>query len=325
MRRLILSILLLVLVGCQRHMHYAAGKEDEVFVVADPGTWRAVEERLRESLEREILIVHHEQIFHLIWTDPDEFTRRSARKNLLIVGQMSGQRSSKLIQEILPPSSLESAVEKGAGVFVIENLYREGQTVIVVVGTNSEIIRKTLEKSSDVIFQTLRDRTKERIKSRMFSNLNSRLVKNMEKKYGWLLKLPSQYKLTREEGSFVRFARHYPDRLIAVYWEDGEELEGRECLEKREWFGRVFYDGDTILEDMTKVRNVEVDGRRATRIVGVWQNEGYVMGGAFITYCIHDPELGRNYIIDGLVFSPGRDKWVYLTELEGIVESFHLE
>jgi len=50
-----------------------------------------------------------------------------------------------------------------------------------------------------------------------------------------------------------------------------------------------------------------------------------VMGGPFISLCIRAPVLNRNYLIDGLLFAPGKKKWIYLAELEAIVESFQLE
>lgn len=325
MQRILILVFLLALLSCGENIQYGAGKEDEVFVVADPGTWKDFEGLLRECLERKIPIVHQEQIFYIAGINPDELPRYRSRKNLLFVGRITGQRSSPLIQEILPSSSLEKTVEKGRGIFVVENPYRGGQTAIVITGTNNEAIRETLKNSSDILFQILWDKAKERIKERALSNLNSRLVKNLKKKYGWFLKLPSQYRVAKEEKNMVRFARHYPDRLISVYWKDGERFKPSECLEKREWFGRVFYDGDTILKDMTKMREMEMDGTWATRIDGVWQNEKHVMGGAFITLCIYDDSQNRSYLVDGLLFSPGRKKWIYITELEGIIESFVIE
>jgi len=324
MVRLVLPLFVLALFGCGKSIQYAAGKEDEVFVVTDPSTWRDVEEPLRMALERKVPIVHPEQIFSLVRTDPDEFARFRARKNLLIVSRIRGQRSSALIQELLPPSSLESA-EEGSRIFFLENPYREGQLAIVIVAATNESLRETVQMSSDALFQTLWDGAKKRIKERTLLNLNSSLTNRFVKEYGWLLRVPLQYKLTRKEEHMVRLTRHYPDRLISVHWKDGEDLRQEQCLERREWFGRVFLDGDTILTDMTKVTDVEVNGIRATRIDGVWQNKEHVMGGAFITLCIYDQNRKRDYLIDGLVFAPGRKKWIYLAELEGIVESFKFE
>jgi hypothetical protein len=318
-------LFLSVLFGCSENIQYAAGKEDEIFVVIDPTTWNDVEEPLRMALERKVPIVHPEQIFSLVKTDPGQFPRFRARKNLLIIGRIRGQRSSALIQELLPPSSLEGGAEEGSRIFFVENRYREGQLAIVIVGASNESLRETVRISSDALFQTFWDGAKKRIKKRALVNLNSSLINRFAEDYGWSLKLPVQYKLTRKEERLVRLARHYPDRLISVHWEERKGIEPDECLERREWFGRVFLDGDTILRDMTKAVDVEVNGVRGTRIDGVWQNEEHVMGGAFITLCIYDPNRQRDYLIDGLLFAPGRKKWIYLAELEGIVESFTSE
>jgi hypothetical protein len=325
MLKLILSSLLLSVLACSGGLRQAGGKDDDVFVVADPTTWADVEEPLRESLERQVLIVHDEQVFHLIATDPDHFERYTGRKNLVFVGRTGGQRTSRWIQELLPPASLKATVEKGAGMFVIDDPYREGQTAIVIAGTSDEAIRRILASSSDILFRTLFDRAKERIKRRVLSGLRTRLADRMREKYGWALNLPLPYKLIREEINMVRFARHYPDRLISVYWEDDYAAGFYDCLGKREWFGRAFHDGDVILKERTEVRDEEVDGMQARRIDGIWQNEKQVMGGPFITLCLHVPGSNRRYLVDGLLFAPGKKKWVYLTEIEGIVETFRPE
>ena len=321
----VLCLVLLTVLACSERIPYATGREDEVFVIIDRGTWDGLQELLKATFEKERRIVQWERIFSLQRVDPDEFPRYRARKNLLIVGRVAGQRTSELIQELLPAASMEKVVEKGGGVFAIENPYREGQIAFVIAGMDTDAIRETIEKSSDSLFEILWARVKERIKERALHRLNRRLIEMIEEKYGWSLKLPQQYRLSKEEENVVRFTRHYPDRLVSVYWEEGGELTQSSCLEKRAWLGKAFFDGDTLLPEMTSVRDAELDGARAVRIDGVWQNEGQVMGGPFISFCIRAPVVNRNYLIDGLLFAPGKKKWIYLAELEAIVESFQLE
>ncbi len=314
---------LLVLLGCGGAGQYAGGKEDEVFVVADLHVWKELGPHLERCLEQDIRVVHEEQVFYLERIDPETVPEFRWRKNLLVVGTISGQRTSPLIAQHLSPESLESAREKGASIFAVDSPYRREQVAIVVTGTSSKAIREVLETSCDVLFETFFDRVKERIKARVTSDVNTRLTREIQTEYGWTLTFPKHYRLSREEGKMVSFVQHFPDRIISVYWEQ-EEGPG-DCLQKREDFGRTYLDGDFILREKTKVEDVEIEGHTVTRIEGVWQNEKHVMGGAFITHCIHLPEQKMGFLIDGLLFAPGKKKWMHMAELEAIVESFRME
>lgn len=317
-------LLLLFLVACSEDVYYAAGKEDEVFVVADSGVWKELKNLIKESLYKDVRIVHEKPIFTVKYVEPQNFRLKQKRKNLLLIGSVTSDRTSEFIRNILPSDALSKIESQGAGIFLAENFYAEGQIVIVIGAKDMTSLKDILKKKQDTLFKIFQGKIKERIKAKTLQQLNERLSKRMRNQYGWSLKLPRQYLVSRDLDRFVRFIRRHPDRFISVYWEFTDNFDAQYCLDERKIIAKIYYRGDQIDTRRTKIEGFKFRGRDIFVISGVWQNEQYVMGGPFLTYCIYEPKKKTAYFVDGLIFAPGKNKWVYLCELEAIIESFEL-
>jgi len=320
----IFLLLLLFLVTCSEDVYYAAGKEDEVFVVADSGVWKELKHLIKESLYKDVRIVHEKRIFTAKYVEPQNFASKQRRKNILLVGSVTSDRTSEFIRNILPSDALSKIESQGAGIFLAENFYAEGQIVIVIGAKDMTSLKDILEKKQDTLFNIFQGKIKERIKTKTLKQFNERLSKRMRNQYGWSLKLPRQYLVSRDSNRFVRFVRRHPDRFISVYWEFTDNFDAQYCLDERKIIAKIYYRGDQIDTTRTKIEGFKFRGRDIFVISGVWQNEQYVMGGPFLTYCIYEPKKKTAYFVDGLIFGPGKNKWVYLCELEAIIESFEL-
>ncbi len=320
----IFLLFLLFLVTCSEDVYYAAGKEDEVFVVADSGVWKELKNLIKESLYKDVRIVHEKPIFTVKYAEPQNFRLKQKRKNLLLIGSGTSDRTFEFIRNILPSDALSKIESQGAGIFLAENFYAEGQIVVVIGAKDMTSLKDILKKKQDTLFNIFQGKIKERIKTKTLKQFNERLSKRMRNQYGWSLKLPRQYFVSRDLDRFVRFIRRHPDRFISIYWEFTDNFDAQYCLDERKIIAKIYYRGDQIDTTRTKIEGFKFRGRDIFVISGVWQNEQYVMGGPFLTYCIYEPKKKTAYFVDGLIFAPGKNKWVYLCELEAIIESFEL-
>lgn len=320
----IFLLFLLFLVTCSEDVYYAAGKEDEVFVVADSGVWKELKNLIKESLYKDVRIVHEKPIFTVKYAEPQNFRLKQKRKNLLLIGSGTSDRTFEFIRNILPSNALSKIESQGAGIFLAENFYAEGQIVVVIGAKDMTSLKDILKKKQDTLFNIFQGKIKERIKTKTLKQFNERLSKRMRNQYGWSLKLPRQYFVSRDLDRFVRFIRRHPDRFISIYWEFTDNFDAQYCLDERKIIAKIYYRGDQIDTTRTKIEGFKFRGRDIFVISGVWQNEQYVMGGPFLTYCIYEPKKKTAYFVDGLIFAPGKNKWVYLCELEAIIESFEL-
>jgi hypothetical protein len=155
----------------------------------------------------------------------------------------------------------------------------------------------------------------------------SGMTRALEERFGWSIAPPTGYDFftTDAEEGFVFFRRTRPDRTIFVHWESGgpDLVSEEHVLSSREELAMRYFDGDVIERQRPLItERVDFLGRRAVRVSGWWGNRELVGGGAFRTYCFHEPTQGRVYIVDASLFAPGFDKTSLMRNLDAIAHTF---
>ena len=71
-----------------------------------------------------------------------------------------------------------------------------------------------------------------------------------------------------------------------------------------------------------RVRRLEVDGRPALEITGVWRDEdaSFPAAGPFVARLVDCPD--RTYFLDAWVYAPGKDKYQYVLQVRNILTTF---
>jgi hypothetical protein len=77
----------------------------------------------------------------------------------------------------------------------------------------------------------------------------------------------------------------------------------------------------TFREYPPKITETSLSDKYATKLIGLWNIEGALMGGPFVTYAFLNTEGNRVYYLHGFVFAPGKDKRNYLRQVEAIIRS----
>ena len=93
-------------------------------------------------------------------------------------------------------------------------------------------------------------------------------------------------------------------------------------MEKRDLLTKKYYNGDYILNDLVNSEEIEFKNMRGLKLKGVWQNDSLVAGGPFVSYFLIDRDT--LYVIDAVLFNPGKRKSDYFTTLEVIMNSFQI-
>ncbi|HDQ99585.1 MAG TPA: DUF4837 family protein, partial [candidate division WOR-3 bacterium] len=81
-----------------------------------------------------------------------------------------------------------------------------------------------------------------------------------------------------------------------------------------------YYDGDFILDSLRESGFIEFLGDSCLRVTGIWQNRAAGIGGPFVSYALH--YQGRFFLLDGLVYNPGRKKLDGLLQAEAVMRTF---
>ncbi len=223
---------------------------------------------------------------------------------------------------------------------VKKNLYAEPQKIAVIKGRNSEELIANIEAEAPNIIASFKDQEIKEAQKRFLRSLSKEQV--LKEKFGISLRLPSLYKVGREEENFVWIDRDIPKGTLnlLVYTIPRSNLENETTLVKdfiamRDSIGKAFIPGPDIPGRTTYmgtemafapyVYNTEINGEEVLEARGIWEVKNYPMAGPFLTYVIDDPENDRKLVLEGFTFAPSTNKRDYMFELEAIIRSIKME
>ena len=231
-------------------------------------------------------------------------------------------------------------IEKGntvASTKIINDVLAKPQTVAVIAGkTDQEIVDQLIENKDKIIDAFNKREVQEKLR-----RINKALLadEDMENKLGITIDIPSAYEIGKADDAFfwIRKSLTNTKTIDLMLYEVPMEILSK---------------GDSTIVDIVKLRNeitktkipgeddiymvVEdafapsmfetiIDNKPAYEVRGLWEMEGFTMGGPFITYAIEDKINNRYLIADGYVYAPSLDKREYIFELEAMIKSIKIK
>jgi hypothetical protein len=148
--------------------------------------------------------------------------------------------------------------------------------------------------------------------------------------YGFTLQLPRVYLHSREDSTF-RFGNPYRQgdsdllRSLLLTWKSGAaDVTPESLLAWREEIDEVSYSpAQDVLDDGFRSARIQTGQLAGLELRGVWQDRAeFPAAGPFITRAIPCPQQNRTYYMDAWLFSPGKDKYPYLRQIEIALDSF---
>jgi hypothetical protein len=313
-----------VLEGCGKPT--AGGSIREVRVLCGERVWERVGAELRRAVETPIHTVEPETVFSLVRAAVGDFQNVRLSANLLLVGALDSPDSvGEILRKLLTPETQEAVQRRESLVFARSDLWANRQRVTIVTAPDEETLVEFILRARDFLFETIYAPLAAKAVGRVYyRGGNKELRQVLHDEYGWSVLVPTPWHMVAAESeSLVYFYKNEPDRHLMVYWEEEQRsLHPDSCLALRERLVWRHYDEDEVDRSRTLSAHTMFLGRPALRLEGVWQNEKHIMGGPFRTYCFHSSAQNRFYLVDLNVFAPGREKFPYLAQLEGIAASF---
>ena len=247
----------------------------------------------------------------------------------------------------IPPQVFSGAVRNTRAVLYVmedslniahmkKNMYAKPQKVGVIKGrTKAEIIANLNTKAPEFI-EAFKELELDEAQKRFLKSLSKE--KAIQNNFGVELNVPSIYKVGREEKDFVWIDRQIQKgnmNIIAysVPWNtfSNDSTFVQDIIRMRDSIGSLFIPGEDIPGKenymITEkafspyVFPVEVAGRKAAEVRGIWEMSGYPMAGPFLTYIINDKPNNRKLVLEGFTFAPATEKRDYMFELEAIMKT----
>jgi hypothetical protein len=149
----------------------------------------------------------------------------------------------------------------------------------------------------------------------------------LSQKYGWTLKIPWGWEVLRDssELGFFWLGREMPYQWISVQWEEGKTIDEVNDLDigQKVWaYPENFYDHIRFHEYKFKMEKVYFHQRKAWKITGIWESIEEAQGGPFLSYIFYDKALDKTFHLNMLMYHPGREKTIFMGQLDLIAKSF---
>lgn len=313
-----LFLLPLILVACdppEMPLPGITGKAGELVVVMEDKEWKGLPgDTVFNTLSQHVYgLPQPEPMFNVVQIKSDAFTKIfQTHRNLLIAN--IGSEYQKRIE-------------------LKTNVWSSPQVVIEIAApTEAEFIELFSANASRIIGHVLKKEEERTIKS-YSSQLNKEAAGTIKSKFGVALSLPYGYNIVSDEGDFVwaRYADKDITQSILIYSEPYEKentftKEG--MISAMDRFSKNFVPGPengtymSVYTDYPPLfEETAIDGRYASKLVGMWTVEGALMGGPFVGYATLDPTETRVIYLHGFVYAPGKNKRNYVRQVDAILNS----
>ncbi|MFO7768690.1 MAG: DUF4837 family protein [bacterium] len=351
-------LLTLLAAGCGRGMRPAVGDRSLVVVFADEESWTTYGEALDSVWRRRVDTPRREYVFEVRRISPDSWDYFQRFRNIVICAAIGdATRAGERIRGMLSPEARQRILDEQRAVHIVrEDVWRRGQTVVILTADNSQRLLDYLERNRETLFDALRQRLYESVRRLLYARGERFEVEaRMVEEWDFLVRVPEGWRLDDEEAEnrFLRMIKYLPERWFFAYWVPEESMEeegvvwirqleevgramqegadpdpalvtslGREAMDFRDRITRRYYDGDDINREETTATLVTFNGRPAVRLQGLWENDEEFVGGPMVTYCFWDEPTRRVWWLDGAVFHPNEPKLSHLRQVDVMLQTF---
>lgn len=323
----LLLALPLAALGCGQQQ--ALGKDNTVIVVtADDSLWTEVRDTTYRALEPTFFTTREEKEFYVEAVDTastQEFNQLRGFKRVLVFGTPD----NRFVREVVEDAGVEMP-EPPALVHTVD-VWARGQDVTAVVlapGRRAESWQGLLP----AIATRIRERYEAFVLRRMYvSGRDTTAIDSLRERFGFGIAFPTVYDVAiRNEGEGPVVVRNdNPDpseliRSILIDWRSPplDTLTEEAALAWRAAVDSVHYNVPQAVDTVHHGRRLQVDGRPALEVVGVWSDEGtdFPAAGPFVLRLVQCPE--RTYLLDAWVYAPGKDRYQYDIQVRHVLDSF---
>ena len=220
------------------------------------------------------------------------------------------------------------------------NVYATPQKIGVIKGTTDEEIIDNLNAKADEIIEAFKSVEIQESQKRFLKSLSKEGA--LKEKLGVTLSLPSIYKVGKQENNFIWIDRQIQKGSMNIIAYDipndyfkSDSTFVKDIVAMRDSIGKQYIPGPDVPGKVTHMMTekafapyvfpVEVAGRKAAEVRGIWEINGYPMAGPFLTYIINDDQNNRKVVVEGFVFAPATEKRDNMFQLEAILKTIKFE
>ncbi|MDR1602570.1 MAG: DUF4837 family protein [Tannerella sp.] len=297
----------------------AAGAPYEVVVVADHSLWNdAVGSKLKDELQRSVPgLPQDEPSMRITHVGPADFNGMLTYVRNILMVEVDPSRYTK--------ASLNTERDR----------WSSGQAVIHATSPEKEMLLEYLEQHPGQLVDYYTRIEMSRMAQVLRKTHSTRTENKLKEKFGIVLYVPDEFGSYKDTTDFFWSSNNAnTGRMdIVVYtfpYTDERTFTKEYLIARRDSILGVHipgsFPGSRMATDTDRVSYTATAqrGKYCGVLRGLWQMEGDMMGGPFVSYARVDEARNRVIVAEGFVYSPETDKRAYIRRLEGSLHTLLL-
>lgn len=321
----------------------AFGKLNQLIVIADQEVWDGpVGDTIRYYYSTAFPILPQpEPILDLGHFTADQLTADVMRKelrNYMFVANLNDEQSptTKLVKNDIGQENLRRArEEKEFSSVAGRDKWAKGQLLIYQFAHSETELIDVLKRNFPAVLKRIHEADSKKLEATIYLDGESyKLKEEVTRKMGINLRVPNDYFLAVSDGDVIWMRKETPKyssniMVHKVKYTDQAQLSKAGIKAIRDSLGKK-YITSTLPNTYMQINDVDlpllvnetsIDGHYALEARGIWEIVNDYMGGAFISYLVHDPENNELVFLDGFVHAPGEEKRNNMQYLEYILNT----
>jgi hypothetical protein len=346
-------LITLLLTGCgeevQRSLRpvpTAFGKINQLVVIADQEVWDGpLGDTIRFYYSSAFPILPQPEpildLSHFTVENLEADPLRKELRNYMLIANLEDESSlaTRLVRNDVGQEKIRQAREEGKfNPIAGRDKWAKGQLLIYQFAPTEDELIETVKRNFPSVLKRVHEADENKIEATIYLDGESyKLKEEVREKMNVNLRVPNDYLLATSEDNFIWIRKETPKissniMIHKVKYTDQQQLTKEGIKKIRDSLGRK-YISSTLPNTYMQINDVDlplltsettIDGHYALEARGIWEIVNDYMGGAFISYLVHNSENGELVFLDGFVHAPGEDKRNSMQYLEFILNTLKI-
>lgn len=319
---LIFASLLFLVTGCVEGdsvLPKASGKANEILLVIDDGLFDS-------KTGQKINALFEQDVAGLAWNEP-----------FFDVSRINRQNYSEMFRIARNVVYVDVSDKYTSGkVKLYKNLHSSGQAFVQIQSPNIASLDSLMDRQGNRILSYLYTSERDRAIKYYKKFKSKSITDSVANQVGIEMLIPTSFNRQKFREDFIWMAAGNVDarQYLAIYkydYVDDSTFTLDYLLKKRDEMMKAnipgSYEGSymkTSYTFMPDFKSFERKGTYIAEIRGLWETEGDMMGGPFISQTILDEENQQIITVEGFVYAPQKEKRNLMRQLEAILYTVKL-
>jgi hypothetical protein len=310
----------------------AAGSYGDVAIALSDEALRPVTDRFVGAFNPEFtFVIKPETLFKIDIFGPDRWGAARGYKNVLLLVRFgSGNGVERQAKHLVSREAWKTLEISGGGIVPVSDPWSTYQLAVVVAARDIKGLGSILRDNPETLRTIFEESSRERILRRnRYDGLQTGLMDRYRREFGFHLEIPAEFRQNQfRPNGFpgLELMANAPSRGISISWHETPEplaylADAELMLSLRTEMGRSLHKEELVPESLIWSRDL-IGDRPCVRLEGAWNSSDFDGGGPFRCWFIPDPERGRVYCVDLLVYAPNQDKMAHFRRLEAVLSTF---